>query len=84
MDKSGIPKSADMRVGFAMELVASADEFSLYQMTHLLTAHSALQRSTGSWRKFWRHCAGSDCYLIPPHTTLDSATFPGHTVPPID
>lgn len=29
MDKSGIPKSADMRVGFAMELVASADEFGL-------------------------------------------------------
>jgi len=29
MDKSGIPKSADMRVGFAMELVAAADEFGL-------------------------------------------------------
>ncbi|HBI26548.1 MAG TPA: methyltetrahydrofolate--corrinoid methyltransferase, partial [Peptococcaceae bacterium] len=29
MDKSGIPKSADQRVGFAMELVASADEFGL-------------------------------------------------------
>ncbi|HHW41995.1 MAG TPA: methyltetrahydrofolate cobalamin methyltransferase [Syntrophomonadaceae bacterium] len=29
MDKSGIPKSADMRVAFAMELLAAADEFGL-------------------------------------------------------
>jgi 5-methyltetrahydrofolate corrinoid/iron sulfur protein methyltransferase len=29
MDKSGIPKSADNRVAFAMDLVAAADEFGL-------------------------------------------------------
>jgi 5-methyltetrahydrofolate corrinoid/iron sulfur protein methyltransferase len=36
MDKSGIPKSAEQRVAFAMELVAAADEFGIpYDMIYI-------------------------------------------------
>ncbi|HAA90311.1 MAG: Methyltetrahydrofolate:corrinoid/iron-sulfur protein methyltransferase AcsE [Thermoanaerobacterales bacterium 50_218] len=36
MDKSGIPKSADQRIAFAMELVAAADEFGIpYDMIYI-------------------------------------------------
>ena len=86
MDKSGIPKSADMRVGFAMELVAAADEFGLAPDDLLSTRSSC----PATWHRITLPEVLEALRQIKmlsdpaPHTTLGSQRFPGHPVPSAD